>query len=48
MHIRIEVEDELYLEYKELADKKAYQVTKLNKILFEETVKKWLEENRKE
>ncbi len=47
MHIRLEVDDDLYSEYREIADKKAYQVTKLNKLLFEEAVRKWLEENKK-
>ena len=47
MNIRLEVDDDLYVTYKELADKKAYQVTKLNRILFEEVIGKWIEENKK-
>ncbi len=46
MKIRMEVSDDFYLEYKKIAEKKGYAVTKLSQIIFEKAVKKWVIENK--
>gem|GEM_PF-1884315 len=42
MKIRMDIPDELYNQYKELAEKQGFAVTKLNQILFTETLEKWI------
>ncbi|MCP3925290.1 MAG: hypothetical protein GY714_22175 [Desulfobacterales bacterium] len=45
MKIRMEISDELYLKYKKMAEQEGYAVTKLNQIIFEQAVGKWVIEN---
>ncbi len=45
MKIRMDISDELYLKYKKLAEQDGYAVTKLNQIIFEQAVNKWVIEN---
>jgi hypothetical protein len=42
--IRIEIDDNLYDQYKDLANDKAFQVTKLNKILLEKAIRQWIKD----
>ena len=43
--IKMAVNAEIYREYKALAESKAFQVTKLSKILLEEKIKEWIKKN---
>ncbi len=42
MKIRMDIPDEIYTYYKELAESKGFAVTKLNQILFREAVENWV------
>ena len=46
MKIRMDVSDELYLKYKKIAEQNGFAVTKLNQIVFEQAVNKWIIENK--
>lgn len=42
MKIRMEIPDSIYIQYKELAEKYGFAVTKLNQILFKEAIESWM------
>jgi len=46
MHLRIEIDDVLYKEYKQIAEKRGYAVTKLNNIIFKECVERFVADNQ--
>ena len=42
----MEISDEIYQKYKKMAENKGYAVTKLNQIIFEKAVQRWIIENQ--
>lgn len=47
MEIRLKIDDALYYRYKDLAEKNAFAVTRLNQILFEQVLRQWIFETEK-